>query len=129
MGLHKYRKSKQLRHCIRLALTLSMFAAGCKKKVPPATPPPPPPPPAKARRRNRKRRSSRRLKSSRRQLSAARRRRCAGPSPAQATDIAIEPGIGTVNASGSRQVFPGNTTTYTLTATGPGWQQLARRPP
>ena len=38
-----------------------------------------------------------------------------------ATDIRIEPNIGTCRTrTGSRQVFPGNTTTYTLTASGPG---------
>jgi peptidoglycan-associated lipoprotein len=42
-----------------------------------------------------------------------------------ATEIRIEPGIGSVNASGSRQVFPGSTTTYTLTATGPGGSNSA----
>ncbi|MFN0169946.1 MAG: OmpA family protein [Bryobacteraceae bacterium] len=37
-----------------------------------------------------------------------------------ADSITIEPGIGTVQANGSRQVFPSSTTTYTLTANGPG---------
>lgn len=37
-----------------------------------------------------------------------------------ATEIRIDPQIGSVNASGTRQVYPGNTTTYTLTATGAG---------
>jgi peptidoglycan-associated lipoprotein len=37
-----------------------------------------------------------------------------------ATDVSIEPGIGPVGTSGTRQVFPSDTTTYTLTAKGPG---------
>ena len=41
-------------------------------------------------------------------------------SVANATDISIEPGLGAVAANGNRQVFPGNTTTYTLTARGTG---------
>ena len=41
-------------------------------------------------------------------------------SVANATDITIEPGLGAVQANGSRQVFPSSTTTYTLTANGPG---------
>lgn len=37
-----------------------------------------------------------------------------------ATEISIDNGIGTVQASGNRQVFPSNSTTYRLTAKGPG---------
>ncbi len=37
-------------------------------------------------------------------------------SVANATDVSIDTGIGTVNANGSRTVSPGSTTTYTLTA-------------
>lgn len=36
------------------------------------------------------------------------------------TNVSISPGIGTVANSGSRTVSPTTTTTYTLTATGPG---------
>ena len=39
---------------------------------------------------------------------------------ANATDVTIDNGVGTVSASGSRQVCPTSTTTYGLTATGPG---------
>jgi peptidoglycan-associated lipoprotein len=38
----------------------------------------------------------------------------------ETTSVSINPGIGQVAASGNRQVFPGATTSYTLTATGPG---------
>jgi peptidoglycan-associated lipoprotein len=38
----------------------------------------------------------------------------------QVTEVSINPGIGRVDQNGNRQVFPGNSTTYTLTATGPG---------
>jgi len=38
------------------------------------------------------------------------------------TDIAIDQGLGAVAANGSRQVFPSQTTTYTLTAKGGGAQ-------
>ncbi len=37
-----------------------------------------------------------------------------------ATDLDLEPGVGRVPAAGSRSVTPQETTTYTLTATGPG---------
>jgi outer membrane protein OmpA-like peptidoglycan-associated protein len=41
-------------------------------------------------------------------------------SAANATSAAIDPGVGEVNASGSRQVCPTATTQYTLAAQGPG---------
>jgi len=34
--------------------------------------------------------------------------------------VSIEPGIGNVEASGSKEVSPGSSATYTATATGPG---------
>ena len=37
-----------------------------------------------------------------------------------ATDLGIEPGMGTVQATGSKSVSPSDSTTYTLTAKGPG---------
>lgn len=37
-----------------------------------------------------------------------------------ADSIRIEPGVGSVQPSGSRQVFPTTSTTYKITATGPG---------
>jgi peptidoglycan-associated lipoprotein len=39
-------------------------------------------------------------------------------SVSDATSVTIEPGLGAVQTNGSRQVFPSNTTTYTLTAVG-----------
>jgi peptidoglycan-associated lipoprotein len=42
---------------------------------------------------------------------------------ANATDISINQGIGTVAANGTRQVTPNTSTTFTLTATGPGGTQ------
>ncbi|MCB1022268.1 MAG: OmpA family protein [Acidobacteria bacterium] len=101
---------------ITLSLSLVLLAAGCKKKEPP--PPPPPPPPAPT----------------------------SGPAPARPTiSISAEPssiergksatlkwtssnadsaslnqGIGTVQTSGSREVFPTQTTRYTIEVKGPG---------
>jgi peptidoglycan-associated lipoprotein len=99
-----------------LALSLSLFAVGCKKKTP-APPPPPPPPPVEA------------------------------PAPKPAPTIrsfTVEPGsitagqsatlawavenadsvdisnVGPVQPTGNRSVSPTSTTTYRLTATGPG---------
>jgi peptidoglycan-associated lipoprotein len=102
-----------------LALSLSMFAVGCKKKVPPPAAPPPPPPkeepkptPARPTIGSFEAEPS----TIERGQSATLRWSVSG----ETTSIRIEPGVGSVNATGTRQVFPGNTTTYTLTATGPG---------
>ena len=102
---------------IWIAIVLVAFASGCKKKAPP---PPPPPPPPKA---------------------------VEAPPPAapdialfvaepssidrgqsstlrwevtNANQISIDNGVGTVQATGSRSVYPTETTTYKLTANGPG---------
>ena len=40
--------------------------------------------------------------------------------------VTIEPGVGTVAASSSRQVFPTTSTTYVLRASGPGGTETAR---
>jgi peptidoglycan-associated lipoprotein len=42
-----------------------------------------------------------------------------------ATNLDLEPGVGTVQAQGSSSVTPQDSTTYTLTATGPGGTQSA----
>lgn len=88
--------------------------AGCNKKAAQATPPTPPPPPA-----------------------APTATLAASPGVIQqgqsttltwqtnnASDITIE-GLGTVSASGSKTISPGSSTTYTLTAKGPGGSQNA----
>jgi peptidoglycan-associated lipoprotein len=105
---------------ICLALALAMFAAGCKKKVPAPAPPPPPPP-----------------------VVVPEAPKPAAPTVAQFTaeptsiqrgqtstlrwevtgsvsSVSINQGIGTVQSTGSSRVSPSDSTTYTLTATGPG---------
>jgi len=42
-----------------------------------------------------------------------------------ATDLNLDPGVGKVQAQGSTTVTPQDSTTYTLTATGPGGTQSA----
>jgi peptidoglycan-associated lipoprotein len=107
---------------IVVGATLLLSAAGCKKKVAAAPPAPapkpvpeaPPPPPPKA-------------------LPVRIDTFVAEPATvnqgqsstlrwvvANATNITINQNIGTVPANGNRQVFPANSTTYTLTAAGPG---------
>lgn len=111
---------------ILLAVSLGLGVAGCKKKVPVATAPPPPPPtkveppkpkptiPAVAE-------FDAEPSTIERGQAATLRWSVTG----DVTEVRIEPSLGVVNASGTRQVFPGNTTTYTLTANGPGGSATA----
>jgi peptidoglycan-associated lipoprotein len=102
---------------VLLSIVLFAFIAGCKKKAPPPPPPPPapkeqpPPPPAKPAINS----FSVEPRSVERGQSATLRW-----SVSNATDITIDQGIGAVQSNGSRQVFPSNTTTYTLVANGAG---------
>jgi peptidoglycan-associated lipoprotein len=102
------------------AVGLALFAAGCKKKVAPAPPPPPPPPPpivqpAKPAAPVISQFSAEPTEIQRGQ-SATLRWSVTG----EATSIAIDQGLGTVPAAGTRRVFPNDSLTYTLTASGPG---------
>ena len=101
-----------------LALSLSLFAVGCKKKAPVTTPPPPPPtaaPPATAK-----------MVPVVRTFTVEPTSITAGQSATltwaieNADSISITPGIGSVQSSGNRSVSPATTTTYRLNATGPG---------
>ncbi|MBX9599766.1 MAG: OmpA family protein [Bryobacteraceae bacterium] len=101
---------------VAVALGLSLFAVGCKKKVPaPAAPPTPVTEPPKMTPRA-PQIGSFTVEPSRvdRGQSATLRW-----STSDATDVNIS-GIGAVNAQGNRSVSPNQTTTYTLTAKGPG---------
>lgn len=99
-----------------IALALLIFAAGCRKKTPPPPPPPPvvheaPPAPPKAVV------SSFTVEPSTIEKGQAATLRW---SISNATDMAIDQGVGAVQSEGSRQVFPTATTTYTLSVHGPG---------
>jgi peptidoglycan-associated lipoprotein len=98
---------------------LAVFAAGCGKKAPIAPPPPPPvsetkPAPATS--------SIPTVASFEVEPSSIERGQSAVVrwSVTNAASISIDQGIGTIDASGSRRVVPAETTTYTLTAGGPG---------
>ena len=104
------------------AVVLAMSVTACKKKVAPPPPPPPapaakveapPPPPSPA---------AARINSFTAEPASIQRGEAAtlAWSVANATDIAIDNGVGTVTANGNRQMFPNNTATYTLTARGAG---------
>ena len=95
-----------------LVLLLLMFAAGCKKKVvAPPPPPPPPPPPAAAPTASFSANPTAIEKGQSSTLSWT---------TTNATNVSIDQGIGDVSTSGSRSVSPSVSTTYTLTAKGPG---------
>lgn len=100
-----------------LTLSLLLFSAGCKKKIK-TEPPPPTPPVTKAREVE----APPQVASFTAEPTKIQR----GESSTlkwnvvNATEISIDGGVGPVQASGSRQVFPNTTTTYFLTAKGPG---------
>jgi len=92
-------------------LGLLLLAGACKKKVAAAPPPPPPPPPPPAPTVTLTAEPSTVEKGQSATLSW---------SSQNATDLDLEPGVGKVQASGSNSVTPQDSTTYTITATGPG---------
>ena len=118
--------SKRKFGVIALTLSLAVFAAGCKKKAPP---PPPPPPPAPAPEQPRPAPASAPTvaqfsaepTSIQRGQSSTLRWEVTG----NVTSVSIDQTIGTVQNTGNRRVFPSESTTYTLTATGPGGSTTA----
>lgn len=98
---------------LMFALGAILFLGACHKKQPP--PPPPPPPPA----------------APTASLTASPDTIDKGQSSTltwqttNATDVSIDQNVGTVDANGSRQVTPVESTTYTLTAKGTGGSQTA----
>ncbi len=102
-----------------IVMLMVVFIVGCKKKAPPPPPPPPPqvekpvtPPPPKAPVIGD---FTAEPSSIERGQSSTLRWAVTG-----ATSIAVNQGIGTVQPNASRRVFPSETTTYELTASGPG---------
>ncbi len=103
-----------------LSISLALFAAGCKKEPPPPPPPPPAPAPAPAP-------AARPTVTISAEPSSIERGRSATLrwSSSNATSASLNQGIGTVPASGSREIFPTNTTTYTIEVTGAGGNATA----
>ena len=101
-----------------LASALILFSAGCKKKAP-APPPPPPPPPVVKPDPPKPPRPTATLSA---EPSTIQRGQAVTLrwSATNADAVSIEPGVGNVPASGSREVYPSESTTYTLRASGPG---------
>jgi hypothetical protein len=87
------------------------FVAGCKKKVPPPPPPPPAPAPAPAR-------PTVSLQANPTSIAVGDSTTLSWTST-DATQLTISPGVGAVTAQGSTKVNPSDSTTYTITASGP----------
>jgi peptidoglycan-associated lipoprotein len=113
--------SKRKIAVIWVAAALALSVAACKKKAPPPPPPPPPAPvetkpePPKPAAPNVAQFSAEPTTIQRGQSSTLR-----WEVTGQVTSVSINQSIGTVQNTGSRLVFPNETTQYTLTATGPG---------
>ena len=107
------------------AISLAMFAAGCKKKAPPPPPPPPPAPapaaPAPAPKAPTVAQFTAEPTSIQRGQSSTLRWEVSG----DVTSVSINQGVGTVQNAGNHRVFPSDSTTYTLTAAGPGGNTTA----
>jgi len=97
-------------------LGVALLAGACHKKQVAATTPPPPPPSPAAPTVNLTAQPSTVEKGQAVTLSW---------SSQNATNLNLQPGVGTVQAQGSSSVTPQDSTTYTLTATGPGGTQTS----
>ncbi len=107
------RVSSSLYRGAMLSAMLSLaFVAGCKKKVPPPPPPPPAPAPAPAR-------PTVSLQANPTSINTGDSTTLSWTST-DATQRTISPGVGAVTAQGSTKVTPSSSTTYTVTASGPG---------
>jgi len=104
--------SSLYRGAILTAMLALAFVAGCKKKPPTAPPPPPPPPPAAAR-------PTVSLQASPTSVNKGDSTTLSWTST-DATQLTISPDVGAVTAQGSTKVTPSDSTTYTITASGPG---------
>ena len=101
------------RACVYAALTAAIFTFGCAKKPAPAPPPPAPAPaPAPAQ-------PTVTLSADPSSIKKGGSATLSWTST-NATQLTIAPGVGTVNAQGSTQVAPSDSTDYTITASGPG---------
>jgi peptidoglycan-associated lipoprotein len=112
------KKSNSAQHTLKalatiFALCAIMMLGACKKKAAPPPPPPPPPPPAPTAS------ISVSPDTVQKGQSATLSWQTSG-----ATDVSID-GIGAVQASGSQQVSPADSTTYHLVAKGSGGTQEA----
>src|SRR5258708_36492960 len=104
--------SSLYRGAILTAMLAVVFLVGCHK-TPPKPPPPPPPPPAPAAR------PTVSLQANPTSINKGDSTTLSWTST-DATQLTIAPDVGAVTAQGSTKVTPSDTTTYTITASGPG---------
>jgi peptidoglycan-associated lipoprotein len=104
--------SSLYRGAMLTAMLAVAFVVGCAKKPAAAPPPPPPPPPPAAR-------PAVSLQANPTSISSGDSTTLSWTST-DATQLTISPGVGAVTAQGSTKVNPSDSTTYTITASGPG---------
>ncbi|HZV89615.1 MAG TPA: peptidoglycan-associated lipoprotein Pal [Candidatus Binatus sp.] len=104
--------SSLYRGAILTAMLALAFVAGCNKKPPAAPPPPPPPAPAPNR-------PTVSLQANPTSVNKGDSTTLTWTST-DATQLTIAPDVGAVTAQGSTKVTPSDSTTYTITASGPG---------
>ena len=116
-----FKLSKTKSATLLMSVFLVAFVAGCKKKVPIASAPPPPPPTTTTTTTTTETAKAPVVAQFTAEPSSIERGQSSTLrwSVSDATSVAIEPGLGPVQSNGSRQVFPSNTTTYRLVASGP----------
>jgi peptidoglycan-associated lipoprotein len=100
------------RGAILTAILAVVFVVGCKKNPPKPPPPPPPPPPAAAR-------PTVSLQANPTSINKGDSTTLSWTST-DATQLTISPDVGAVTAQGSTKATPQDSTTYTITASGPG---------
>ena len=126
MKINWFRLPRAARLVAAVILLSIVLVSACRKKAPVAPPPPPPPtaqapaPPPPATQRPVVGEFTVEPSTVERGQSAVLRW-----TVTNATDISINNGVGTVPAMGNRRVIPADTTTYTLTASGPAGQIMA----
>ena len=98
---------------LMFALGAILFLGACHKKAAPPPPPPPPPPPA----------PTASLTANPNTIEKGQSTTLSWET-SNATDVSID-GVGAVQPTGSQQVSPADSTTYTLTAKGAGGTQTA----
>lgn len=112
--------SKRKFSIVCLALALAMFAAGCKKKVPAPAPPPPPPPVVEPEAPKPAAPTVAQFTAEPTSIQRGQTSTLRWEVTGSVTNVSINEGIGTVQSTGNSRVSPSDSTTYTLTATGPG---------
>jgi peptidoglycan-associated lipoprotein len=119
----RLQRTVRLTQLAGLTLALMIAGTGCKKKIAAAPPPTPAPPPAVVA----TAKPAPVISFSGDPLSIVRGDAVTLRWTVQNSDaVTIEPGVGAVAASGSRQVYPTTSSTFTLRASGPGGSESAR---